>query len=314
MFMSWKILISDTLAQEGIDILNKLADVKYNPTISSQDLLSEISSYDALVVRGRTKVTQEVITSGSKLKVIGRAGVGVDNIDLEFAKEKGIIVVNTPTATTNAVAELTLATMLTLARHIAKADSSMKSGEWNKKAFKGFELSGKTLGIIGMGRIGSRVAKFSQAFDMNVIGHDSFLSDEHIASNYAKPVKLDVIYKQSDFITLHLPLNNDTKKMINEESISSMKKGVHIICVARGGIIDESALLKYLNNGHISGAALDVFETEPPGLTDIVSHPNVLTTPHIGAQTNEAQIKAATDMGEEILNALNDNPLRWRIV
>lgn len=312
--MAWKILISDSLAQEGIDYLKDLAEVDDKAGISPEDLANKIGGYDALIVRGRTMVTQDILTLAKNLKVVGRAGVGVDNIDLEATKAHSIVVVNAPTATSNAVAEHVIGLMLSLARHIPQANASMKDGKWDKKAFKGFELSGKTLGIIGMGRIGSNLAKLAKAFSMHIVGYDPFLSDQAIQENYATPASIETIYDQSDIISLHLPLNKDTRGMLNKNAFSKMKVGTRIICAARGGIIDENELLKQLNSGHIAGAALDVFENEPPGLTNLISHPNVITTPHIGAQTNEAQIKAALDIAEEVLNSLENKPLRWQVI
>ena len=310
---AWKILITDGLEESGKAILRKSAEVVDNPTITAEELLQVVGEYDALVVRGRTKVTAAVFEAGKKLKAVGRAGVGVDNIDLAAAKEHKVTVVNSPLATTIAVAELTLAHMLAAVREIARADAGLKGGKWLKKELEGAELCGKTLGVIGFGRIGAAVAQRAKAFDMKVLGYDPLVNADEIKTRGGEPVSLDDLLAQADMITMHLPLTADTKSMLNDASFVKMKQGVYIICAARGGVIDEAALLSALNSGKIAGAALDVFATEPPGLTDLVAHPKVVCTPHIGAQTVEAQIRAANDISEEILAALEDKPLRWKV-
>jgi D-3-phosphoglycerate dehydrogenase len=310
----WKVLISDNLAESGKAALKGQAEVADKGGISSEDLLTEIGDFDGLIVRGRTKVTKEVLAAGKKLKVVGRAGVGVDNIDLAAAQAAKVTVVNAPMATTDAVAELTLALMLSMVRHIPRADAGMKAGQWDKKSLEGSELAGKTLGIVGMGRIGGRVAELSKVFDMTILGYDPLIPAETIKERYAAPTTLNDLYAQSDFISLHLPLAPETRGMINDEALNRMKRGVRIICAARGGIINETALLARLESGQVAGAALDVFEKEPPGLTALVAHPNVIATPHIGAQTAEAQERAALHIAEEVLAALKGEPLRWRIV
>ena len=308
-----KILITDGLEESGKAILRKSAEVVDNPTITAEELLQVVGEYDALVVRGRTKVTAAVFEAGKKLKAVGRAGVGVDNIDLTAAKEHKVTVVNSPLATTIAVAELTLAHMLAAVREIARADAGLKGGKWLKKELEGAELCGKTLGVIGFGRIGAAVTQRAKAFDMKVVGYDPLVKAEDIKARGGEPVSLDELLAQADMITMHLPLTADTKSMLNDAAFAKMKQGVYIICAARGGVIDEAALLAALNSGKVAGAALDVFATEPPGLTDLVAHPKVVCTPHIGAQTVEAQIRAANDISEEILAALEDKPLRWKV-
>jgi len=306
-------MITDGLEESGKAILRKSADVVDNPTITAEELLQVVGEYDALIVRGRTKVTAAVFEAGKKLKAVGRAGVGVDNIDLAAAKEHKVTVVNSPLATTIAVAELTLAHMLAAVREIARADAGLKAGKWLKKELEGAELCGKTLGVIGFGRIGAAVAQRAKAFDMKVIGYDPLVKAEDIKARGGEPVSMDELLSKSDMITMHLPLTADTKGMLNEAAFGKMKQGVYIICAARGGVIDETALLAALNSGKVAGAALDVFATEPPGLTDLVAHPKVVCTPHIGAQTVEAQIRAANDISEEILAALDGKPLRWKV-
>jgi len=310
----WKILLTDGLEESGQVILRAAAQVDDRNGISAAELANVIGDYDALIVRSRTKVTADLLGAATNLKVVGRAGVGVDNIALAAAQSRGITVVNSPFATTLAVAELTLALMLSLARAIPTADSAMKSGQWIKKQLIGAELSGKVLGVVGVGRIGSLVAERAVAFGMKVIGYDPYLSDEIIRERGAGPVSLAWLYQQADFISLHIPLSAETRNMINAQSIGQMKRGVRLICAARGGVVEEEALLAALEAGQVAGAALDVFATEPPGSTALVAHPRVIATPHIGAQTAEAQARAASDIAAELLAALRGEPLRWKVV
>ena len=310
---NFKILITDGLDETGQSILRDSAVVEDKSGISADDLLKEIPEYDALIVRGRTKVTASVMDAGSRLKVIGRAGVGVDNIDLEAAKTHNIAVVNAPTSTSLAVAELTFGLLLALAREIPRADTGMKQGKWLKKELEGVELNGKTLGVIGFGRIGVEVGKRATAFGMNVIAYDPLISEDEIKKRGADPISLQDLYTRSDFISLHMPLTDDTRNMVGQQAFSQMKDGVRIVCAARGGIIDESALVAALKSGKVAGAALDVFSVEPPGLTETVSHPHVIATPHIGAQTAEAQARASEDIAHEVLSTLRGESLRWRV-
>ncbi|GAB4420964.1 MAG: hypothetical protein Kow002_09620 [Anaerolineales bacterium] len=310
----YKILITDGLHEKGQAVFHGAARVDDSTGISPEELVKIVEQYDALIVRGRTKVTAQVFEAGKKLKVVGRAGVGVDNIDLDAAKARGVTVVNAPTSTTLAVAELAFGLMLALARHIPRADAGMKAGQWLKKELKGIELSGRTLGIVGVGRIGAELGQRAAAFGMRVIGYDPYLSGQDIGQRGAEPVSLDELYAASDFISLHLPLTDETRAMLNEQAFGRMKRGVRIVCAARGGIIDESALLAALESGQVAGAALDVFAAEPPGATDLVMHPGVIATPHIGAQTAESQMRAAEDIATEVLAALEQKPLRWKIV
>lgn len=310
---AWKILLTDGLEENGKEILRKSAEVVEKPAITAEELLAEVADYDALIVRGRTKVTPAVLAAGTKLKVVGRAGVGVDNIDLAAAREHHVTVVNSPMATTVAVAELTMGLMLSAVRDIARADAGLKAGKWLKKELKGTELYTKTLGVIGFGRIGASVGQRAKAFEMKVLGYDPLIPADQIKARGGDPVSLDDLLAQSDFITMHLPLTPETRGMLNEAAFAKMKKGVYVICAARGGVIDEAALLAALNSGKVAGAALDVYATEPPGLTELVSHPKVVGTPHIGAETVEAQIRAAHDISEEVLAALSGQPLHWKV-
>jgi D-3-phosphoglycerate dehydrogenase len=311
---NWKVLIADGLSDKGISILSSAAQVDNKPDIPADELLKVASEYDAMVVRGRTKVTLAVFDAAVKLKVVGRAGVGVDNIDLTAARSHNVNVVNAPKSTSLAVAELALGLMFAVARMIPKADATMKLGQWIKKQLEGVELNGKTLGIVGMGNIGSALAVRAAGLGMKVLGYDTLISAEEIKNRSAEPVYLTDLYAQSDFISFHLPLTPDTKGMVNGQALAQMKHGVRLIDAARGGIIDETALLAALDTGQVAAAALDVFAAEPPGLTALVAHPNVVATPHIGAQTEEAQDRAAEDIASEVLNALRGEPLRWKIV
>ncbi|MFQ5942236.1 MAG: hydroxyacid dehydrogenase [Anaerolineales bacterium] len=307
--MAWRVLVTDGLSEDGLRLLRDQAEV-----IESESL-DTLGESDALIVRGRTKVTAEALDrAGPDFKVIGRAGVGVDNIDLQAAESKGLIVVNAPQAATAAVAELTLGLMLSLARHIPAADASMRRTEWHKSELKGSELSEKTLGIIGLGRIGAAVAERAHAFGMQVLGHDPLITDEELRNRGAEPTEFNTLLRASDYVCLHLPLNEDTRGMIGDAAISKMKPGARLVSAARGGIVDEQALLAALDSKHLAGAALDVFSEEPPGKSPLLSHPKMVSTPHIGAQTSEAQAKAGKDIADEVLAALNGEPLRWRVV
>jgi D-3-phosphoglycerate dehydrogenase len=310
---NYRILITDGLDARGQAILRGSADVVCHEKLSAEELLLSIAEYDALIVRGQTRVTPAVFEAASRLKVVGRAGVGVDNIDLEAAKKHHVAVVNAPTSTTVAVAELAFGLLLALARDIPRADVSMKEGKWVKKEFEGIELNGKTLGIIGFGRIGMEVGRRAAAFGMSVIIYDPNVAEHELVHGNAEPVSLQELFAWSDFISLHLPLNVHTRDLLGPMAFSQMKDGVRIVSTARGGIIDETALLAALNNGKVGGAALDVFEKEPPGLTELVAHPRVIATPHIGAQTAEAQTRAAEDIANEVLAALDGKGLRWKV-
>ncbi|MEM3531183.1 MAG: D-2-hydroxyacid dehydrogenase [Nitrososphaerales archaeon] len=302
----YKVLICDSFAENGIKRLESRFDVTYLPKITSQELLNKIHDYDVVIVRGRTKITKDVIEKGEKLKVIGRAGIGLDNIDLKAAESKGIKVFNTPESSTNAVAELTIGLMIDLARGISKGDSGMKQGNWLKDELIGFELRGKTLGIIGMGRIGTQVARLAKAFGMKILVNDIVNLDEKILNEFgAKLVSLDELLSSSDFVSLHVTLTDETYHMINEEKLSKMKKNAYLINTSRGSVIDEKALLNALKEGLIKGAALDVFEIEPPVSNELIKLHNIIATPHIGAQTKEAQELAATLLVDKIIETLS---------
>lgn len=311
--MKWKILLTDGLASiSDEDLLNQI-ELDDRKGISAEELLEVVDHYDAVIVRGRTKITEEVLSAAENLKVVGRMGVGVDNIDLQAAKSNGVTVVNCPVATTVSVAELTIGLMLSLIRHIPRANAGMKEGKWLKKELKGTELFQKTLGVIGFGHIGEAVGLRALAFDMKVLACDPIRPADEIKSAGAIPVSLDELVAQSDIITMHIPHIKATHYLLNEETFKKMKDGVRIICAARGGVIDQEAMLAALESGKVAGAALDVFEQEPPGEDPLVMHPNVICTPHIGAQTAEAQLRAGYDILSEVVAALKNEPLRWQV-
>ena len=309
----WTILISDGLDESGQSLLRAAARVEERAGITPAELLEAVRGCDALIVRSRSRVTAEVLAASPRLRVVGRAGVGVDNIDLEAAVERGVVVVNSPQATTQAVAEHALGLMLALARGIPRADAAMKAGQWIKKELEGIELSGKTLGVVGVGNIGAAVARRASALGMAVIGYDPLLPREAIQQRGAEPVTLNELYARADFISLHLPLTAETRGMLSQQVFERMKPGARLVCTARGGLIDEEALLVALETGRVAGAALDVFAQEPPGATRLVAHPQVIATPHVAAQTVEAQKRAAVDIAQEVLAALRGEPLRWRV-
>jgi D-3-phosphoglycerate dehydrogenase len=309
----WKIILPDGLHKKGQALLSQVAQVHECQGISIQDLFEIIANYDALIVRSHTRVNSTIIENAHRLKVIGRAGAGVDNIDLSAAAAHQITVVNAPLSTTLAVAELTLALMLALARNIPRADATMKSAQWIKGELEGIEISGKVLGIIGVGNIGTEVAHRTTALGMTVLGYDQ-LAAETIRERGVQPVSLADLYARSDFISLHVPLNPQTRNYIDGQALGHMKRGVRLICTARGGILDETALLGALESGQVAGAALDVYAQEPPGMSALVSHPNVIATPHIAAQTQEAQERAGIDIASEVLHALRGERLHWKVV
>lgn len=310
----WKIMVADGLDPVGVEILRARAQTDDCKGISADDLLSAIGAYHAVIVRSRTKITSAVLEAAENLRVVGRAGVGVDNIDLSAAANRGVTVVNAPVATTLAVAEQTLALMLALARSIPRADAAMKSGQWIKKELMGVELNGKILGIVGVGNIGAAVAQRAAALGMRVLGYDPLLNEETLRERGVVPAGLHDLYAQADFISLHVPLSPETRGIFNGQALGRMKRGVRLVCTARGGLVDETALLGALESGHVAGAALDVFAQEPPGLTALVAHPNVIATPHASSQTIEAQQRAAEDIANEVLAALEGKPLHWKVV
>ncbi|MCH8282845.1 MAG: phosphoglycerate dehydrogenase, partial [Chloroflexi bacterium] len=305
-----KILVADPIAQEGVDLLSSRAQVDVKIGLKPEELLEILPEYDALVVRSETKVTAEAIRAGKRLQVIARAGIGVDNIDLEAATSAGIAVVNAPTGNTVAAAEHTMALMLALARNIPDAHHSVKGGEWRRSAFMGIEVRNKTLGIAGLGRVGTEVARRAQSFGMRLLGYDPFVSPDYALRLGVELMPLDALLAESDFITLHTPLTDSTQHLIGARQLSLIKPGARLINVARGELIDEDALLEALNGDRLAGAALDVFAKEPPGDNPLLSHPKVVATPHLGASTEEAQREVAIEAAEQVLAVLDGSPAR----
>ena len=303
-----KVIICDPIHEDGVKMLRDAGlDVTLDTEVTAEELLKKISEYDAMVIRSRTKVTKELLDAATSLKAIARAGVGLDNVDLPYAKEKGVEVFNSPEAPCNAVAELVLGMMFNMARMISEADAGMKQGKWEKKKLTGFEIQGKTLGIIGFGRIGYTLGKKAKCLGMRVLAFDVAIDrvKQYIEEIGAEAVDLDILYAQSNFITVHVPLLPQTKHMINKEAIAKMRDGVHLINAARGGVIDEAALKEALDSGKVKGAALDVFEEEPKPDEELVCRSNVICTPHIGAGSVEAQIGNSTVVAEKLIKFFN---------
>ena len=306
-----KVLVSDPIDQVGIDILSQVAQVDIKTTLSPEELLQAIPEYDALMIRSGTRVTQAVIEAGKQLRIIGRAGVGVDNVDVPAATRRGILVVNSPEGNTVAAAEHAVAMMLALSRHIPDANQSVKSGQWDRKSFTGVEVYKKTLGIVGLGKIGSHVAGIGRAMGMRLLAYDPFLSAERAEQIGCQLVELDFLFREADYITLHLPKTPETYHLINAESLAKMKPTVRIVNCARGGIIDEAALAEALAQGRIGGAALDVYEEEPLKESSLRSlGKEMVMTPHLGASTEEAQVNVAIDVAEQIRDVLLGLPAR----
>jgi D-3-phosphoglycerate dehydrogenase len=299
-----KILVADPIAEEGIQSLRSYAQVDVKTRLELEQLKAIIGDYDALIVRSQTKVGAEVIELGKKLKVIGRAGVGIDNIDVDAATKNGIVVVNAPTGNIIAAAEHTMALMLALARNVPQADSQLKSGKWRREELVGTGIRNKTLGIIGLGNVGSEVAKRAQAFEMRIIAHDPFVSKDYARNLKVELVPLDQLLTEADFITLHVPLTAATKKLIGSKELAKLKPAARIINCARGGVIDEEALLKALRARKIAGAACDVFDKEPVTDSPLFKEDKIIVTPHLGASTIEAQTSIAKDIAAEVLAVL----------
>src|SRR5262245_39664011 len=301
-----KVLISDEVSQRALDAFALVKDltVDYRPGLPADELKRIIGEYTALVVRSQTNVTAGVIDAATRLTVIGRPGTGVDNVDLEAATRRGIVVMNVPGGNTVSAAEHTLAMLLAMARGIPAADRSMRAGKWERGLFVGSELEGKTLGVLGLGKVGREVAHRARSFGMEVIGFDPFLSADDIERGRTTVVPIDQIYGRSDFITIHSPLTAQTRHMVGDKEIASCKPGVRIVNCARGGILDEEALLKHLRSGHVAGAALDVYEEEPPKHLPFREMDNVVLTPHLAASTAEAQEKVAVVIAEQICDFL----------
>jgi len=308
------VLICDPISPKGIEYFKKQPGLRVTvleKRLSEAELLPIVGDVEAIVVRSETKVTRKVMEAAPKLRVVGRAGVGVDNVDTDAATQRGVIVMNTPSGNTISTAELTFSMLMALARKIPQANASMKAGEWNRKAFQGTELYNKTLGILGMGRIGSEVAKRAIAFGMTVLAYDPYLNLTRAKAMGVELLELDEIYARADFITVHMPMTDETKGMINTAAFAKMKKGVRVLNCARGGIINETDLYEAVKNGKVAGAALDVYETEPlPKEFGLRELPQVIMTPHLGASTDEAQENVGIEVAEAITDYLLNGAVR----
>ncbi len=308
-----KVLIADPISDEGIDILCGYTETDIKLGLKPEELISVIGDYEALVVRSQTQVSAEVIQAGRKLQVIARAGVGVDNIDLDEATQRGIVVVNAPTGNIISAAEHTIALMLALARHIPQANAMLKSGVWRRSDFMGIEVRNKTLGIIGLGNVGSEVARRVRGLEMKLIAHDPFISVDYASKLEVELVSLKQLLKQSDFITLHIPRTESTEGLIGTKELALVKPTTYIINCARGGLIDEKALAKAVKEGRLAGAAIDVFATEPITESILFEDNNITVTPHLGASTTEAQATAARDVAVQIIDIFKGQPARYAV-
>lgn len=307
-----KVLVSDPVDQAGLDILSQVAQVDVQTGLSEEELVRIIPEYDALMIRSGTRVTRAVIEAGTQLKIIGRAGVGVDNVDVPAATRQGVVVVNSPEGNTIAAAEHAVAMMLSLSRHVPDANQSVKSGKWDRKSFMGVEVYKKTLGVVGLGKIGSHVATIARAMGMKLLAYDPFISSERAEQLGCRLVELDFLLREADYITLHIPKTPETTHLINAETLATMKPTVRIVNCARGGIIDEVAIAAAINEGRIGGAALDVFENEPLEEDSVLRAvgKDLVLTPHLGASTAEAQVNVAIDVAEQIRDVLLGLPAR----
>lgn len=305
-----KVLITDDISEEGIEILRKEAQVDVRVGLEPEEIVNIIGDYEALMVRSQTMVKADIIGAGKKLQVIARAGVGIDNVDVEAATRYGVVVVNAPTGNTVSAAEHAIAMLLASARNIPQANKVLKSGVWRRNDFMGTELRGKTLGIIGLGNVGSEVAKRAQGFEMKLLGNDPLVSEEYAQKLQVELVDVKQLLRESDFITLHLPLTPQTRGMIGARELALCKPSVRIINCARGGLIDEEALVKAIKEKKIAGAAIDVFENEPITESILFGVDNIIVTPHLGASTTEAQVLAARDVAEQIVDVFRGQPAR----
>ncbi|KYC52031.1 MAG: Glyoxylate reductase [Candidatus Methanofastidiosum methylothiophilum] len=301
-----KILIASDIAEEGISKLKKEFDVDIKKGISKEELLSIIENYDGVIIRSKPNITEDIIKKGKNLKVVARAGVGLDNVDVKCCQGLGVKVVNSPQASSDSVAELAFGLMLAVSRNIARADRLTREKKWEKKSLMGYELNGKTLGIIGFGRIGRNVGKIARACGMSLIAYDPLLTDEQIRSGDAEPVTLEKLIERSNVITLHVPLIESTRHMISDKEFQKMRDNTIIINTSRGGIIDEEALCRAIESGKILGAGLDVFEEEPPLNSKLLQYDSVVLTQHIGASTHEAQKRAGIMIADEVIKALKE--------
>jgi D-3-phosphoglycerate dehydrogenase len=306
MQVSGRVLVCDSIDQAGIDSMKRAGlSVDYRPEIKPTELVSSVRDYDVIIVRSRTKVTKEVVDAAANARIIARVGVGLDNVDVKAAEAKNIRVINAPEAASIAVAELAIGLMISLARSIPRADAESKRGNWIKKELMGTQLSGKYLGIVGIGNIGRNVGRMAKALRMNLIGYDPYpINPEFIKETSLIVTDLNTLLESADFVTCHVPATPETKHMFNAERFAKMKPTAYLVNTSRGEIIDENALYDALKNGRIAGAALDVFEVEPPANKQLLGLPNLVCTPHIGAQTKEAQELASTVIAEKVIQIL----------
>lgn len=308
-----RILVAEPLAREGVDRLRPHHEVDDRPGMSRQELCAIVGQYDALLVRSQVKVDAELIAAAPRLTVVGRAGVGVDNVDLEAATRAGITVVNAPTGNTIAAAEHTLALLFGLARRTAAADASVRRGEWRRSQFTGVELRGKTLGIIGLGKIGQAIAQRARALDMTILAADPYITPEQAALHGVELADLDTLLRRSDAVTVHVPMTRGTRGLIGPEALAKMKPTALLLNVARGGVVDEAAVAEALKAGRLGGAAIDVFEQEPPVGSPLLDAPNTLLTPHLGASTEEAQVLVAEEVADQVLDIFAGRPARYAV-
>src|SRR2546429_737421 len=308
-----KILVADPLAEDGLERLRRAGEVTVVSKLAEAELIRRIPDFDALVVRSETRVTAPIIDAGHKLRVVGRAGVGVDNIDVSAATRRGILVVNAPRGNIVAAAEHTIALLFSLARWVPQADASVKRGEWTRAKFLGTEIRGKTLGVIGLGNVGSEVAKRAHGVEMDVVAYDPVVSVERAELFNVALVSLHDLLEQADFITVHVPLVDSNRNMIGASELALMKPTARLINTARGGIVDEAALCTALQSGRLAAAAADVFDQEPPGANPLLSLPNLIATPHIGASTLEAQASVAVDVAAEVAAVLAGDLPRFAV-
>jgi D-3-phosphoglycerate dehydrogenase len=308
-----RILVAESVAREGIELLAAHHEVDERIGCSREELTALLPDYDALVVRSQVQVDAELIAAGSRLVVIGRAGVGVDNVDLDAATRAGITVVNAPTGNTIAAAEHTLALLYGVARKTAAADASVRRGEWTRARFTGRELRGRTLGIVGLGKIGQAIAVRARAMEMVVVGSDPFVTAEQAANHGVELVDFETLLARADVVTVHVPLTRQTRALIGRDAIAKLKPGSIVLNVARGGVVDEAAVAEALASGHLGGAGIDVFEHEPPTESPLLDAPNTLLTPHLGASTEEAQVLVAEEVAQQVLDVLDGRPARYAV-
>ena len=312
----FRVLVSDALPESGLAPLKAAKNIQFDikTDLTPAQLIDAIPAYEALIVRSSTQVTADVIRAGARLRVVARAGVGVDNIDTDAATQAGVIVVNAPTGNTLAAAEHTIAMLMALARSIPQADAHVRSGQWKRNQFVGVEVRDKVLGCVGLGRVAQEVVQRAQGLGMRVVGYDPYVTPDYAAQRGVTLADLDTLLTQADFVTIHVPLTPQTRNVLNQERLAHMKRGARLLNVARGGIVDEAALVEAIQRGHLAGAALDVFEHEPlPPDSPLRQSDRIILTPHLGASTVEAQEKVAEDVALQVLDVLNDRPARYAV-